>query len=677
MKKEEEKIKKLEKAIFEISEIVGASDINTDEISNLLYSYDASMVRAKPSAVIHIKDIEKISPVVKILHKYSIPYTPRLSGTNLSGGATNQKGGVIINLSPSNRIRQIDTINQIAVVEPGVVNINLQNELKKFGFFFAPDPASQNVSTIGGNISENAGGPRCLKYGVTSNNILKLDVVLPDGNEATFALDDYGPQIMSLFCASEGTLGIIKKAYLKILPLPKFFLTIYSEFRSLEESMSAVADVIKKGIIPRALEVVDRISIEAAGKSNEINKETEALLIAEMDSNSSDEINKEMDSITKIFKLNNSLEIKYSDDPLVSEKLWKIRKDAYPSLAKIATNVLVEDGCVPRTKLVSTVKKIKEILNKNAVKAGLIFHAGDGNIHPNIVFDERDVKETNRIRKIAKEILKEYIKEDGTISAEHGVGVEKRGFIALQHSKETINLLRKIKNNLDEKNISNPYKKIPFNNELSEIKTKESKLSENMKFLISEIKKRYQQKIPSAIAGNGSFLKEIPQNIKTIDTKDIKGIIDFDRDNMTITVESGVSDTNLLSFLNSEGYKAYLQDSNSTIGSIIARNDFIEIRNTLLSMEIILSDGTLVKFGSKVIKDNSTYDVTKLMLGSRGTLGIIASVTLKIFKDIKSLKFTHPKNIINITPFHIKIKKAFDPDNLFNPFLTEKIYGKF
>ena len=669
----------LDKALLEISDIVGFNNISVDEAAKLLYSYDASMIRAKPSAVIHIKDIEHISPVVKILYNYSIPYTPRLAGTNLSGGATNQKGGVIINLSGCNRIRQIDTKKKIAVVEPGVVNIKLQEELKKFGYFFAPDPASQKVSTIGGNISENAGGPKCLKYGVTSNNVVRLDVVLPDGSEANFSVDDYGPQIMSLFCGSEGTLGIIKKAYLKILPLPKFFITIYAEFKSLEDSMLAVTEIIKKGIIPSALEVVDRTSIEAEGNISEIKSQTEALLITEIDSENYENIQNEKDKIIKILSLNSALEIKYSDDNTISEKLWKIRKEAYPSLARIANNIVVEDGCVPRTKLVSTVAAIKKILKDNNLTAGIVFHAGDGNIHPNIIFDERDIRETNRIRKVAKEILMEYIKADGTISAEHGVGVEKRGYLIYQHSKETINILRKIKESIDEKNLSNPYKKIPLIDETKRTKIKKSNISLKIQSIIEEVKKRYSRKTPSVICGFGEILKKIQINIEPLYINNADQILDFDKNNMTIKVEAGIKINKLLNFLESENFTIAFppSTSQSTIGSIIARNDFIEIRDNIIAMDIILPDGSYASFGSKAIKDNSTYDVTKLMIGSLGTLSIIATVTLKLFKKGVSFNFTKTTNTLNITPIHIKIKKAFDPENLFNPFLTEEIYGKF
>ncbi|MEF3279514.1 MAG: FAD-binding oxidoreductase [Elusimicrobiota bacterium] len=664
---------KLLKVTSELKEIVGINNVNIDDLNKSIYSYDASMIKAKPCGVIHIKDIEQISLVVKVLHKYSIPFTARVAGTNLSGGATNQKGGFIINLSACNKIHQIDTINNIAVVEPGVVNLDLQKELERFGYFYAPDPASQKVSTIGGNIGENAGGPQCLKYGVTSNNIIKLDIVLPDGTECSYSINDIGPQIMFLFIGSEGTLGIVKKAYLKIIPLPKYFTTIYAEFSSLNNAMKSVTEVIKKGIVPKALEALDRLSIELTkGKEDEIGKDTEAILICEVDSDEKTIIQKEKEEIIKIFSENGAANIKYSTDKKESEKLFKLRKDAYPSLARISNNVLVEDGCVPRSKLVETVTNIKRIIDENGLKAGLVFHAGDGNIHPNIMFDERDVKETNRIRNVAKEILKQYIIAGGTISAEHGIGVEKRAFMLWQYNKETIELFRKIKKAIDENNISNPDKKIPIKDDIEKIKRREFEISENVKEIIEEISKRYKNKTPSIICGSSSSMKKTAN----ISTKNFHRILDFDPDNMSITTEAGIEIKTLKKFLNSRGFDIPLPQEDGTIGGAIAENRYSELGNIILSMDIILSNSDFIRVGGKSIKDTSGYDIMRLMLGSMGTLGIITSVTIKIFKKAEAFKKMDKDSMIkNITPIHIRIKKAFDPYNLFNNFLTEQLYG--
>ncbi|NLH38730.1 MAG: FAD-binding protein [Elusimicrobia bacterium] len=674
----EEEEKKLFSITQEIGEVVGVENISIDDLNRSLYSYDASMIRAKPCGVIHIKKASDIQPVLKILYNHSVSFTPRLAGTNLSGGATNQKGGFVINLSALNRIIQIDTTNNIAVVEPGVVNIKLQEELEKFGYFYPPDPSSQKVSTIGGNIGENAGGPQCLKYGVTSNNVVKLDVILPDGTEATYSIEDYGPDIMSLFIASEGTLGIVKKAYLKILPIPKYFLTIYSEFKSLDDAMQAVADIIKQGIVPKSLEALDRLAIELTKtKDIEISDETQAVLITEIDSDDKREIDKEQNEILKIFNNNSAFNIKFSDDKKESEKLWKLRKETYPSLAKIANNILVEDGCVPRSELVNTVKKIKKIIDDHRLKANLVFHAGDGNIHPQIVFDERDVKETNRIRRVAKDILKEYIYSGGTISAEHGVGVEKRAFMLWQYDKKTIDLFRRIKKAIDKKEISNPYKKIPITNDLKKLKRKEFEISDNVKAMIEEIKTRHSKKIRSLICGKQTSIKTLPADHSILSSAPIQKILDFDRENLTITVESGIEIKKLKDFLINEEFYISLPDDNGTVGGMIAEKRFVGIRDLILSMDLILSDGSFIRLGGKNIKDTSGYDITKLMIGSLGTLGFITSATFKISKKIPDNKFTKPANITNYTSIGIRIKNAFDRENLFNAFLTEKVYGRY
>ena len=656
----------------DLIEILSPERVRVDEVSRSLYSYDASMIKAKPYGVLDIKDIEEIPKVLKILHKYSIPFTPRAAGTNLTGGATNQKGGFVINLAGCDKIHQIDTQNMIAVVEPGVVNIKLQEELEKFGYFFPPDPASQNVSTIGGNIAENAGGPRCIKYGVTLNNVLGLDLVLPDGSEISLSLDDAGPEIMNLFVGSEGTLGIIKKAYLRILPIPRFRGVIYAEFETLEKAMEAVEKIIYMGIIPSAIEAVDRTTAELTSKK-EFNKEIEGILIIEVDGDTRDEVLQQKNTIESILE-DYSTEKKFSDNHQIIEEFFRVRKEAYPSLAKIANNILVEDGCVPRGNLSKTVMEIKKILRERKLKCSLVFHAGDGNIHPNIIFDERDVKDTNRIRKIAYEILDIYLKNDGTVSAEHGVGVEKRGYVALQHDRNTIEILRKIKNAIDKNNISNPEKKIPLSDEIPRYKKRRTQeLSPEVAFLKNEIERRYKERIKSVIIGTSSKIKNT-FNYEVLSSSNLKNIIELDRKNMTLTLESGVKIEELDILLKSEGYRIF--NTNGSIGGLISSGYYKEIRDLILGMQVILSDGRLLNLGSKNIKDTSIYDLMRVFIGSSGTLCFITKATIKLYRGNTPLILTPKRLRRNITHLHKEIKNIFDPLNLFNPFLKKELYGE-
>lgn len=655
----------------ELLKILPTQRVRTDELSRISYSYDASMIKAKPYGVIDIKDINELPALIKILNKYKVSFTPRCAGTNLTGGATNQKGGFIINLAGCDKICQIDTQKMTAVVEPGVVNIKLQEELERFGYFYPPDPASQKVSTIGGNIAENAGGARCIKYGVTLNNVVGLDVVLPDGNEARFSIDDQGPELINLFIGSEGTLGIIKKAYLRILPLPRFRAVIYAEFETLEKAVESVERIISEGIIPSALEAVDRTTLELTSKGT-IEENIQGVVIAEIDGNSYDEISSQKEVIEKILK-EYAIKLEFSDDPRRMEELFRIRKEAYPSLAKIAKNVLVEDGCVPRSNLTKAVKEIRQILKENKLTATLVFHAGDGNIHPNIIFDERDIKETNRIRRIASKILEVYLKYNGTVSAEHGVGVEKRGYVALQHDKEVIEILKNIKNAIDKNNISNPEKKIPLSLEIAKLKRKAHQiLSPQIKELKEEIERRYTSKTESIIIGSSSKIKNT-YNYQILSSANLKNLVELDKKNMTLTLESGVKMRVLDEFLQSEGFKTFNIDG--TIGGFISTGQYHQIRDILLGMQVILSDGRVLNLGSKNIKDTSIYEIMRIFIGSQGTLGFITHVTIKLYKGNSPLILTKKELKKNITPLHKEIKKVFDPLNLFNPFLTKELYG--
>lgn len=654
----------------EILKIISEKDIETDNLAREMYCYDASMIKAKPIAVIHIKNIDDISKIVRILYENSISFTPRAAGTNLTGGATNQKGGLIINLAGCKKIHQIDTSKGIAKVEPGVVNIKLQEELEKFGLFYPPDPASQKVSTIGGNIAENSGGPRCLKYGVTLNNVYALDIVLPNGEEFHFSVDDKGPELINLFIGSEGTLGIIKTAYLRVIPKPNFATAIYCEFDSLETTMQAVEDIIKNGFIPSALEAVDRLTLELT--EGNVKKDIEGVLIIEIDAETNDELENQINGIETIIK-KYTTKIKKATKKEEIEELFRIRKEAYPSLARIANNVLVEDGCVPLSNLTKAVKDIQRILVEEKLKATLVFHAGDGNIHPNIVFDERDIKETNRIRKIAHKILEVYLKYEGTVSAEHGVGVEKRAFIPAQHDENTIDIIKKIKNSIDEKNISNPDKKIPLTSDIPKLKIKRIITTDpKVLTLKREIENRYESDTKTAVVGITPFIEEETE-FKKLSSSNLRDIIEFDKKNLILIAESGINMDVLNNFLRDEGFKTI--SHKGSLGSFISEGSFIEIRNILLMLEVILSDGRILNLGSKNIKDTSIYEIMRIFIGSKGTLGFITKVGIKVFKGEGQLKLTNKKNFKNITPIHKKIKSIFDPKNLFNPFLTEEFYG--
>ena len=517
-----------------IARITGKNNIRCDDIELMAYSYDAGISKAAPEAVISFDNIRLIAPVIKILYQARIPFLPRLAGTNLSGGTIPLKSGVILNLSRLNKIYQIDTTNNIAVVEPGVVNINLQKELDKFGYFYAPDPASQKVCTIGGNIGENAGGPQCLKYGVTSNNISKLNIITPQGDEITLSENDIGPDLMSLFIGSEGTLGIAIKAWLKIIPNPPAIKTCTAAFLTIEDSINAATKIIEAGIMPRALEAMDKTCVDASENiiKNPYPSESNAMLIIELDSGNEDLLNKEIKQIKQICDDCFSNFFKKADNEIEREALWALRKGAYPAMARLAPNVLVEDGVVPRPKLPEALKKIKAIINGYNLKASILFHAGDGNIHPNIIFDERDIKEVKIVKKAGYEILKTCIDLGGSISGEHGIGIEKRVAMNWLYPTATLELFQKIKKSFDPDNLSNPDKIIPVsldsrNAIFSKNRSTDDKI---LTELLNEVKTKNREGLKSVLVGSNSNSDE---NLKTelniLKVDGLREILDLDK----------------------------------------------------------------------------------------------------------------------------------------------------
>lgn len=659
--------------IEEIKDIVGSKNVLTSQQDLICASYDASLAAAKPVLVVNFENAEHIAPVVKALNKAKLPFVPRAAGTNLCGAAINLAGGVVLNMAGLKKIRQIDTVNRLAVVEPAVVNLTLQEELKKFGFFYAPDPASQKVCTIGGNIAENAGGPRCLRYGVTCDHVEKLEVVLPDGSERTFSRKDPGPNIMSVFCQSEGTLGIIKTAWLKILPIPKKVTSFTCFFEDVETSMKAVSMIIASGIVPTAMEEVDALSIEAAGEKEFIPEKAKALLIVELEEDKP----RQEAKIIEIFSACQGFSIEKTSDPSKREKLWRIRKESYPALARIGNNVMVEDAVVPRPKLAEAVKRIKSVIAKNRLTAGLVFHAGDGNIHPNIVFDQRDKQETLRVKKASEEILKICIDLDGDISGEHGVGVEKRKAMNLRYTPETLIFFKKIKDAIDPNNLANPDKKIPLSiGQIKPIKDPHLQLTEQAREILEELKNRSLNKIKTVITSKDKKGKN--GQAVYLSCAKLRSVKDFDKENMTITVEAGMTISELKRIVKDQGLDISLPSEDISIAAAFAVARYENMANLVTAAEMADAQGSLISIGGKTIKSVSGYNIFPLITGSKGAFTFILSLTIKLNNpeyDKSERRIIPPQynGDFSKDPLLIEIKKALDPFNLLNPHIFHNL----
>ncbi len=678
--------------------IVGVENVRTDEAEILMYSYDAGMARARPEVVITFTSTEQVAQIVKVLYGAGIPFLPRLAGTNLSGGTIPLKGGAILNLSRLKKIRQIDTRTRLALVEPGVVNLELQKALEPFGFFYAPDPASQKVSTIGGNIGENAGGPLCLKYGVTSDNVEKLEVVTPEGEVKTWSYRDPGPDLMSVIVGSEGTLGIVTNAWLKILPLPSHIMTASAAFPSLESALEAVTRIISSGILPRALEAMDKVSMDAAsrGREDTFPAGTEAVLIIELDGSDAQKIELEFEAVRKICADRGCTAFKAAGDAVERELLWAARKGAYPAMARLAPDVLVEDGVVPRPRLPEALRETRAIISRYKLTAGLLFHAGDGNIHPNIIFDRRDIQEVKRVKKAGYEILKACIRLGGTISGEHGIGVEKRVAMNWLYTREELDFFQSIKRAFDPAGLANPDKILPVATDLaagdaavkafggrpadpesSSMFSGRAALSPAARGILDELRLRSGAGARTAVTGLGTRLKteRIMEGARPLDLRQLSGRVEIDRENLSARAEAGLSFEELARQLREAGFYLDLPALKGSVGGLIASKICPDIRGVLLGLEVALADGSLLELGGKTVKNVAGYDAVKLFCGSLGAYGVILAATFALSADRAPARdgFHERPDWDAFEPdaIHHRLKKEFDPRNLLNPW----VYG--
>ncbi len=454
-----------EQMIEELSKIVGKENVLYSETDLLLYGYDASLFKAKPDCIVLPGSTEEVSQIVKLVRRESVPVVARGSGTNLSGGTIPAKGGIVLHFSRMNRILEIDIKNQRAVVEPGLFTLTLKNELARYGYVYQPDPASERVSTFGGNFGENSGGPHCLKYGVTTNHILGAEVVLPDGEVIWVggkALDHPGYDLTGLLVGSEGTLGIATKLVLRIVPKPEAVKTMLAIYHSLEDAGRTVSAIIAEGIVPATLEMLDKLTIKAVEESIHAGfpLDAEAVLLIEIDG-LKDGMERLAERIIEICKENHAREVKAARTEEERAQLWAGRKGAFGAVARLRPNYLVCDGTVPRTKLPEVLTRVMEVGKKYSLPIANVFHAGDGNLHPLILFDERNEEELRKVHLAGSEILKICADAGGTISGEHGIGTEKKKEMFFVFTPEDISAMRKVKKALDPEDIFNPGKVLP------------------------------------------------------------------------------------------------------------------------------------------------------------------------------------------------------------------------
>ncbi len=450
--------------IKKLIEIVGQDNF-TDQLEELVpYSYDASMNVHRPDAAVWPESSEQVLAIVKFANEHKIPVIPRGAGTSLSGGVVPIHGGVIIDLSKMNRILEVSIENRYACVEAGVVCDDLNRELARHGFIFPPDPASSSVATIGGNVATNAGGIKGAKYGTTRDYVLGLQVVLPTGElmrTGSYTMKCVsGYDLAKLFVGAEGTLGVITEVTLKINPLPRHAMTAVATYARLEDAGKAIFQTMTSGVIPSVMEIMDKVTLKSIRENTDIAlPDAEAMILTETDGFTWEEVEAQMEVVLSILKKNHPIEIKTARDEKDRLNLWKARKSAYATLARVSNSFVLDDVTVPISRIPELLVGIQGISQKYGIVVATFGHAGDGNLHPQILYDEYDPDQVERMEKVEEEIFKLAISLKGTLSGEHGIGLSKAHYMTLEHDPVEMDLMRRVKKTLDPNNIMNPGKR--------------------------------------------------------------------------------------------------------------------------------------------------------------------------------------------------------------------------
>lgn len=444
-------------------EIVGEQRFTDNLIDLVSYSYDASEHSHRPSCAVWVESPEQISEILKLANRERVPVIPRGSGTGLSGMAVPARGGIVLDLTRMNKILKISIEDRLAVVQPGVVYAALEKALAAHGFFFPPDPASGKVCTLGGNVATNAGGVKGAKYGTTRDYVLGLQLVLPDGRimrtGSSTMKSVSGFDLTRLFVGSEGTLGVVTEITLKINPKPTATSTAMATFDSLEDAGRAVSQIMYSGIIPSVLEILGKHTLVAINQNTDLNlPEVEAMILAETDGYTKEETEYQIGKVMAVFKRNNPKEVKKARSEQEAVELWKARKSAYAVLARIKTHFTLEDVTVPMARIAELLKGIEAISRKYDIQIATFGHAGDGNLHPQMLYDGYDPDQVRRVDEASGELFKLAIDLEGTLTGEHGIGLSKAPYMTLEHDPVAMDVMRSIKGLLDPLNVLNPGK---------------------------------------------------------------------------------------------------------------------------------------------------------------------------------------------------------------------------
>jgi D-lactate dehydrogenase (cytochrome) len=637
---------------------LGADAVLTDPADLLPYEIDAGQDRATPDGVVFPRSAEELRDVVRLANAHGVVLVPRAAGTSLSGGAIAAVGGVVVAVSRMVRVHGIDAVARQVTVDPCVVNLELQRHLAPAHLFFPPDPASQRASALGGNIAENAGGPHCFKYGVTTSYVQALDLVLPSGEVARAggpAVDYPEYDLVGLFTGSEGTLGFISSATVRAVRQPPAAVVMMAIFDTLGAAADTVSDIIARGLVPAALEMMDREITRAIEAYVHIGlPDAAAILIAEIDGYASS-LEEQASVIRAICEEHGATRIQLAHDPAERERLWFARKSAAGAIARIAPAYYLQDGTVPRSRLGELMAKVEEVGRAYGLSICNVFHAGDGNLHPLILFDPEDPTQAAKVLTASRDILEKCIEVGGNITGEHGVGIEKLLEMGMQFTPGEIQVMREVKQVLDPADLCNPNKILPdlavdpaewaprasvpcpVTTDGSPAPTAfEPETTDEVAALLRQ---RQAERAPIDVVGSGSKLQRARGTGAVLSTRRLTRVVEYAPQDLYVRVEAGMTLRDLQALARGDGlwWPVAHPWPDATVGGVVASNwngparwQHGALRDLVLGGVVVLPDGRKVRVGGKVVKNVAGYDMTKLHVGALGTLGVLTELNLKL-----------------------------------------------
>ena len=687
----------MDNLIDNLSAIVGRENVLSRPDELLVYECDGlPQHKHRPRAVVFPSSTEETAAIMRELVRAKVAFTPRGAGTGLSGGALALNSGVVIELARMRKILSIDTENRIAVVQPGVVNLNVSKAVAPYGLYYVPDPSSQPSCTIGGNIAESAGGIHCLKYGTTTDHVLALRVVLAGGEVVDLGgpeFDGGGYDLLGTFIGSEGTFGIATEATLKLVQLPPAVRTLLAEFIEVNDASHAVSAIIAAGVMPAALEMMDGEiirAVEASVFAAGLPPDAGAALLIELDGIEAG-LDDEAEKVRSICMEYGARSCRYARDEAERKKLWAARKGAFGAIGRIKPDSMIQDAVVPRSRLPQVLNAAYDIAARYQLRIANVFHAGDGNLHPLICFDSRFPEEVRRVKEAGRELMEVCVAAGGTITGEHGVGLDKRELLPLVFSDADMNAMLSVRAAFDPLGLCNPGKIVPMLRGCGEAKAEFSRkgaeesqrpkeeFSPPMRLSDSSAPSRESQSTKSLaqIVGdinisshNGTITvspgsaDEISEILKLasaerwtvmpvggmrwigstanliVSTVRLNEIIEHEPADLIAIAQAGVTLNDFNGTLAENGQWLPLDppdDGRATLGGVVATGiggpqqfGYGRPRGSVIGMKVILADGSQIKAGGRVVKNVAGYDLCKLFTGSYGSLGIITELNFKL-----------------------------------------------